>query len=42
MFESSILQSQKQSSDLIWQVLTSNHIPTEMVVLNTFVFYFVM
>lgn len=41
MFESSILQFQKQSSDLIWQVLTSNHIPTKMVVLNTFVFYFV-
>ncbi|MEO0045239.1 MAG: hypothetical protein RL705_430 [Bacteroidota bacterium] len=41
MFESTSLETQKQSPDLIWQLYTSHHITTEIIVLNTFVSYFV-
>lgn len=42
MIESTSLETQKQSPDLIWQLFTSQHITTKIVVLNTFVFYFVI
>mgnify|MGYP000255225251 CR=1 FL=1 len=42
MFECTSLETQKQSPDLIWQLFTSHHITTKIVVLNTFVFYFVI
>ena len=42
MSESTSLEIQKQCLDLIWQLFTSHHIPTKMIVLNTFVFYFVI
>ena len=42
MFESTSLETQKQPPDLIWQLFTSHHITTKIVVLNTFVFYFVV